>query len=210
MALARKSRAKVKKAYNSAEDDRMKFRQEKMVQEKKRKDALQKRAADEKARLSKIHLIKSVAELKASLSEIDEQSISTSKKAQKKRIILKEQINARKKVCKESVNIPFTTKGKQRPLVDIIKQFSAYLQCEESRLSSGTHDTDSYTPESLVGRRVLHRFEVEKEEKWFPGLIISYSPRSCLHEISYEGEEEHCYFNLIEDLLKGDLVVQAN
>ena len=34
--LARKSRVQVKKAYNSAEDDRRKFRQERMIQEKKK------------------------------------------------------------------------------------------------------------------------------------------------------------------------------
>ena len=33
--LARKSRVQVKKTYNSAEDDRRKFRQERMIQEKK-------------------------------------------------------------------------------------------------------------------------------------------------------------------------------
>ena len=38
---------------------------------------------------------------------------------------------------------------------------------------------------------------------------MSYSPTSCLNEIAYEGEEEHCFFNLMEDLSKGDLTVQA-
>ena len=69
--------------------------------------------------------------------------------------------------------------------------------------------TNSYTSESLVGRRVLHRFEVKNEEKWFSGFIVSYSPRSCIHEIAYEGEE-HCFFNLIEDLSNDDLIVQAD
>ena len=120
------------KAYNSAEDDRRKFRQEKMIREKNHRDALQKRAAEEKARLSKIHLITSVDELKGALSEIDEESISAAKKAQKKRVLLREQINVRKKVFQESINIPFTTKGKQRPLSDIIRELSAHLQCEEA------------------------------------------------------------------------------
>jgi hypothetical protein len=92
--------------------------------------------------------------------------------------------------------------------VNIIKEFSAHLQCEGA--SSAAHSTNSYTSESLVGKRVLHRFEVENEEKWFSGIIMSYSPSSCLHEIAYEDEEEHCFFNLMEDLSKGDLIVQAN
>ena len=118
---------------------------------------------------------------------------------------------ARARLCAirvQRVNIPFTTKGKQRPLVSFIKEFSAHLQCEGA--SSAVHSNNGYTSESLVGRRVLHRFEVENEEKWFSGFIVSFSPRSCLHEIAYEGEEDHCYFNLIEDLSNGDLIVQAD
>jgi E1A/CREB-binding protein len=104
--LARKSRVQVRKAYNSAADDRRKFRQAKMIQEKKRRDALQKRAAEEKARLSKIHLITSVEKLQDSLSKIDS--------AEQKRALLREQINVRKKVCQESINIPFT-RGSKTP-----------------------------------------------------------------------------------------------
>ena len=106
----------MKKAYKSTEEDRQKFRQEKMIREKNRRDALQRQAAEEKDRLSKVHLITSMDELKGTLSEIDEESISVVKKGRKKRALLREQINIRKKVFKEAINIPFTTKGKQRPL----------------------------------------------------------------------------------------------
>ena len=71
--LARTSRIQVKKDYKSAEEDRQKFRQDKMVREKTRRDALQKRAAEEKEKLSKVHLITSMDELKGALSEIDEE-----------------------------------------------------------------------------------------------------------------------------------------
>ena len=77
--LARKSRVQVK-ASKSAEDDRRKFRQEKMIRDKNRRDTLQKRAAEEKARLSKVHLVMSMHELKGVLSEIDEESTGWLKK----------------------------------------------------------------------------------------------------------------------------------
>ena len=67
--------------------------------------------------------------LKSVLSEIEEESISTAKKGQKKRALLKEQIKIRKTVYQGSINVPFTTKGKQRPLSDIIREFSTHLQC---------------------------------------------------------------------------------
>ena len=119
----------------------------------------------------------------------------------KKRALIREQINIRKKVFQENINIPFTTKGKQRPLSNIIREFSAHLQCHGT--CSVIANTHSYTSESLVGRSVLHKFEVDNEEKWFSGFIVSFNPRTHLHEIAYDEEEEHCFFNLLEDIIKG-------
>ena len=82
-----------------------------------RRDALVKRAAKEKERLLKLHLITSADELKTALSEIEEENISNTKK---KLAVIREQINIRKKVLGQKSNVPFTTKGKQRLLV---KQF---------------------------------------------------------------------------------------
>ena len=208
--LARKNRRQVKEDYQRAEDDRRKFRQEKMIREKNRRDALQKRTAEEKARLSKIHVVTSVEELTSVLLEIDEESISTAKKGQKKRALLKEQIKIRKTVYRESINIPFTTKGKQRPLSVIIREFSTHLQCLGDHDGTESVASCTYTSDALVGRTIMHKFEVEKEEKWFMGFIISYNPNTHLHEIAYDGEEEHCFFNLQEDIARGDLIIQAD
>ena len=94
--LARKNRRQLKEGYQKAEYGRRKFRQEKMIREKSRRDALQKRTAEEQERLSKIHVVTSVEELTSALLEIDEESISTAKKGQKKHALLKEQIKIRK------------------------------------------------------------------------------------------------------------------
>ena len=51
---------------------------------------------------------------------------------------------------------------------------------------------------------MLHRFITDGEQKWFPGVVLSYNARTKLHEILYE--EEHCFFNLMEDIAQGDLV----
>ena len=186
--LARENRQQVKQDYKRAEDDRLKFRQEKMIKEKNRRDALLKRAAKEKERLAKMHVIMSEEELKSVLLEIDEESISTAKKSQKKRALLKEQIKIQKTLYQASIKIPFTRKGKQRPLYDIVREFSTHLQ----HLATGDHDnTDyaastrpcSYTSDALVGRTIMHKFEVEKEDKWFTGFIVSYNPNTHLHEI---------------------------
>ena len=104
------------------------MRQEKMMREKCRRDALLKRAVEEKERLSKLHLITSSEELKEILSEIDEENISCTKKAQKKRAVIREQISFRKKVLRQKINIPFTKNRKQRSLTDIITELTEYLE----------------------------------------------------------------------------------
>lgn len=215
ISLARKNRQQVKDDHRKAEDERQKFRQEKMIRDKNRRDALQKRNAKEKERLSKIHLIATVEELKAMFSEIQEESISTTKKGQKKRSLVKEQIRMRKTVYQEIINIPFTSKGKQRPLSDVVCDFSRYLQslaCEHhtNDVTEGMA-THSHSPDALVGRTVLHKFQVKKDkEKWFTGFILGYNPNTHLHEVAYDGEEEHCFFNLQEDLSRGDLIVKSD
>lgn len=185
-----------------------------MIREKNRsRDTLQKRTAEEKERLSKIHVVTSVEELTSVLSEIDEESISTAKKGQKKCALLKEQIRIRKTVYRESVNVPFTRKGKQRPLSDIIREFSPHLQCLSDRdgtESVASHTSHTYTSNALVGQTIMHKFEVDKEEKCFLGFIVSYNLNTHLHEIAYDGEDEHCFFNLQEDIARGDLIIKAD
>ena len=67
--------------------------------------------------------------------------------------------------------------------------------------------TNIYTSDALVGRTVMHKFEVDKEEKWFSGFIVGYNPITHLHEIVYDGDDEHFFFNLQEDLSRSDLVI---
>ncbi len=93
------------------------------MKEKCRRDALKERAVKEKEHLSNLDLITSCEDLKTILSEIEEENISTTKKAQKKRKIIREQINIHKKVLFEKINIPFSKNRKQRALAEIIKEF---------------------------------------------------------------------------------------
>ena len=66
--LARKCRVQVGKACKEAEFERSKLRREKIIREQCRRDAIVKRAAKEKERVSKLHLITLADELKTTLS----------------------------------------------------------------------------------------------------------------------------------------------
>ena len=200
--LARKSRVKVDKACKEDDLERNRLRQEKMRKEKCRRDALDKRAVKEKERLSKLCLITTVDELMAKLSEIEEESISNSKKVQKKLAVIREQINIRKKVFGQKINVPFSSRGRKKLLSDIIKEFSDEVLCSSS--------STIYSSQSLVGQIIYHKFEVEDGEKWFKGLVISFDDKTEMHEVAYDEEEDHYFFNLLEDISQGDLIVMNN
>ena len=58
-----------------------------------------------------------------------------------------------------------------------------------------------------MGRSVLHKFEVNNEEKWFSGFVVSFNVCTNLHEIVYDEDSEHYFFNLVDDVSQGDLIV---
>ena len=100
----------------------------------------------------------------------------------------------------QDVTIPFSHSRKKRPLNQIVKELADYI-------TSLSHKD----PNTLVGKDVKHKFKDEEtgEEQWYSGNVIAYNPATKLHEISYNGEDEHCYFDLIQDLIAGDLIVKA-
>ena len=180
-----------------------------MVRDKYRRDVLEQRAKEERAKLSNLHLIKTTEELKQALCEIDCQSLNSKKKCEKKRSLIREQLNIRKKVLKQTIKLPFTHKGKQRPMNDIIVEFSQAIEVnsDEGRLAESSCEC---SPESLVGREILHRFEVEGKEKWYAGHVLSYNAVTHLHEVEYDEEEESFFLNLLEDLSNGDIILNIN
>ena len=93
-----KRRRQVAKQIKEEDMRRSKKRREKMVHEKQRREALLQRKMKEKEKLCTLHLITSSAELCDALSDIDSEDISDKKKTGKKRALLRDQINIRKKL----------------------------------------------------------------------------------------------------------------
>ena len=93
---------------------------------------------------------------------------------------------------------------KQRPLSEIIKELSDYIDQSSSECPEFIRD-----PSALVGRCITHKFETDDtgEIKWYSGTVLHYDMATKTHEIMYEGEEEYCYFDLTLDILNGDLKV---
>ena len=61
-------------------------------------------------------------------------------------------------------------------------------------------------PELLIGRRIKHRFNIDKKLVWFDGRVTKMDKDTGLFEVIYE-EDEVCQFDLLEDVENGDLQV---
>ena len=64
-------------------------------------------------------------------------------------------------------------------------------------------------PETLVGQRIRHQFEVDGDLSWYDGTVLKMNAKTKEFEVIYDGEEETCWFPLLEDLSTGDLLVAS-
>jgi len=211
--IAIKKRQEVMKKCQEEEFARSKRRQENMECSHQRRMVMRERVAKEQQHLSQQHLVTTTLELKKAIDEINSDANSTSSKKLKRSLsLIRMQINIRKKVLNQKVNIPFSHKGKQRPLSDIVKDITEFIaahpQTTEMNPDALMVQPDINDPVSLIGREILHRFKLDSGKyKWFSGVVISYNAKHKTHEIAYDSETDHCHFNLVNDIRDGDLKI---
>lgn len=178
-------------------------RQRKMKESHMRKEAMKMKAHKETDELVKQHLITTSKELHQLITKIDDQQVSMTKKRTQKLSLLRTQINIRKKVLRQKIQILFTCSGKQRSIDDLEKELADIIDQDCSKNSAFVKD-----PFTLIGKHISHRFKVgESEYKWFKGTIINYDSVSKMHHMEYEEDEEPSYFDINIDLLNGDLEI---
>ena len=178
-----------------------------MMQAKLRRDHKAQKQAEECQRLSKIHLITSVREFDMVISNIDEELTSSAKKRTKILSLLKRQVRVRDKLLHQRCNIKFSKNRKQRPLTELIKEVRNFISRHDDATTT-TEMIQTDDPMTLVGKKVLHKFVDESDnEEWYSGYVVAYNCAKQLHEIAYENEDDHCHFNLMEDIKAGDLKV---
>ena len=204
--LAVKQRRFVTKECRNEEKVRAQQRQQKMLQENTKRVTQEKKLREEKEKLLQYHLITSSDELKEELHTIDEESLSITKKRNKKIDCLKTQIRIRKRVLGQNVSIVFTSNRKQRPLNDIVKELCDHIDNTPLPVQ---YDSFIRNPTSLIGRQVKQRFldGEDGSSNWYLGTVMDYSPEEKTHCLTYEGESEECHFDLTIDLLLGDLII---
>ena len=149
------------------------------------------------------HLFVSVEELQQLFAEIDNNKGSA---ANKNLTVLKEQVRVRKKLLNQKVPIIFTHLKKKRPLSTLAEEFKEFINANTPSDHTNVVEEMAVDPFSLVGRHVYHRFTDESSnEKWYEGYILGYNASTRLHEIAYVEEEDKFHYDLMDDLLAGDL-----
>lgn len=205
--LAVASRKSVHEEYKQEEKQRAEKRQLRLKEEHARKEFVKRKAYEEKKKLSQLHLIISSQELSEELELLSmKQGSNLSRKEAQKLSLVKTQINIRKKVLGQLIQIKYTFKKKNRPLNDIVRELSDYIDQKLSELPVVVRD-----PTLLVGKTISHKFETLNEGgmsyEWFTGCVKSYDSKSKTHVILYEGESETCNFDILLDYLNGDLKI---
>ncbi len=204
--LAVRRKAEVLKESQELDERNRDQRREKIKKAHMRRQAFQLRSQKEREKLLQLHLITSRDELLKAVSDIDHMTSSYPKKKRDKLSLLRSQLNIWKKILKRNINIPFTYSRAQRPLDVIVQELGDYI--EESDLPPFVSSIVS-NPTSIIGKNVKQKFEHEDTHiiEWYCGSIVDYDALSKIFEIKYEGEEELCKFDIVVDLILGDLVI---
>ena len=101
----------------------------------------------------------------------------------------------------------FSQGGKQFSVDQLQANLFKLLPADEEATSNTLLDQALQDPEYLVSRRINHQFEVEGELVWFKGTVTRYDSQSKEFLVVYDGEEDPCSFQLLDDIENGDLVL---
>ena len=158
----------------------------KMVKENAKREALKKKMSKEREELSQLHLVTTSEELRQALMSIDSDNLSAAKKRATKISFLKTQMKIRKKVLKQDVPIVFTHYRNQRPLDDIVKELSDFI---DRSTASSEFSILIKDPKALVGRQIKQKFQTEEDGRivWYNGTVVGYCMTLKTHDMVYEG-----------------------
>lgn len=139
-------------------------------------------------------------------------------KQAKKREALKLQINFRHKVLGQTYPnkdvFKFSCNRKQHSVSQLKENLYLLIGVDEDAPSSSSPTNHIISledvllhPELLVGRKIRHRFQVGKKLIWYNGTILHLNSETKEYQVEYEGEDDICFFPLLDDISNGDLVL---
>ena len=127
-----------------------------------------------------------------------------------KNLLKRHAINRKQKV------IPFSVNRKPKTIYQLKADYIGLLANQEREEISPAKkprlDPDyASDPELMVGKRTYMKQKFTEDgargEQWCEGCVVAYNANSSLHEVVYNGESEHYFYNLLEDLEDDSLVL---
>ena len=209
----------MKTARSLAPEFRAKFKARRQEIEDRRKKDLEKRAKataqrELKARMEKEKLTNEIAAvgLWTCKSEV-EKGLALFQKQKEQKCVLKLQIKFRRCILNQTHPnkeiLQFSHNRKQYSVPQLKNNLLLLIGVNEEELRSSVASfslSDAFlNPELLIGKVVRHRFQDGEDLTWYNGRIIDMNCETMEHQIQYEGEDDTCSFNLLEDIKNGDL-----
>ena len=146
--------------YKDEEQMTKKHRQQAMIRDNAKREALKKKQRLEKEKLSEQHLITTPEEVVEVLKQV---KITAARKRTKKIQVLKTQVQIRKKVLSQNVPITFTVNRRQRPLEDLAKELSDFIRVTDLGLPP-RYAAIIEQPMKLIGKSIKQKFLNDDED----------------------------------------------
>ena len=170
------------------------------IQKQQKKDET---IANVKKDMTQMLIINSIEQLDRIFKAIDNDTLlKTAQKTDKKKKVMKAQVNLRKVLLQQPIILFFSNRGKPIPLAELVGKF-------KSIIINNPLEVEQQALRSLVGKKIEHRFFVKerKEVVWFKGTVLEYDEINDIYEVQYDNEDELCHFALEMDYAVGDLRV---
>ena len=124
---------------------------------------------------------------------------------------LKLQINFPRKVLNQSHPdksvFLFSHNRKQHSVNQLKKNLYQLLAVSEESPTISIEDIVQQ-PKLLVGCRIKHRFETDRELVWYEGTVLQMNSETKEFQVAYN-DDDICCFPLLDDIASGDLLISS-
>ena len=167
------------------------------------------RAKSTMEKLESIPIINSEQELEKTIQDIEEMRLNRKECEAEKLRLIKNLLKRHALTTKRKV-VPFSVNRKpktfQQLKAEYIHLFTTFEPDEHPTTKKQKIDFTN-SPELLVGNRIQQKLMEDGATQWYEGYVVSFDTDSRLHEVVYNGESEHYFYNLLEDFKDNSLLV---
>ena len=153
-----------------------------------------------------IPLIKSEQELEKAIQDIEEKRLNNRQCQLEKMTLIKNLLRQHATIRKQKV-VPFSVNRKPKTFYQLKADYISLFNNQEHIPAKKPRLDFTNNPELMVGNCIKQKFIEDGCEQWYEGYVHAYDPKCGLHEVVYNGESKHYFYNLLEDLEDNSLII---